>query len=359
MAAAEKSRDENNREDWEERVIALRMERQHLTKPAGLEEYNVLYRDLSPGLNVYWHGFGEPPCLVYRAGFDDLEYNRERQRNRELVKGRFQKGNIGFIQEEDMELFAGLYRKPWKPDDTQELILALIDREGPLNIGLIKEMTGLLVKQITPALHKLQESFVLFEDQFDGEWDREWYRFEEMFPDVDVQHFTRKEALKMVLPRFLFRYVGASVKNFRDFYGIPERELKAAAEELTAGGQFVQKDGIYYLAADFELLQKQERTPFRKILVLHRNDCLVRCEEHHLKQEYKREGMDILQYLLIDGRIRGAVLGHFKYGPYIMEDVCVRLPENEAEARKMEIMEAIYEINGREEPIRRYMGLPV
>ena len=47
MAAAEKSRDENNREDWEERVIALRMERQHLTKPAGLEEYNVLYRDLS------------------------------------------------------------------------------------------------------------------------------------------------------------------------------------------------------------------------------------------------------------------------------------------------------------------------
>ena len=148
-----------------------------------------------------------------------MEYNRERQRNRELVKGRFQKGNIGFIQEKDMELFAGLYRKPWKPDDTQELILALIDREGPLNIGLIKEMTGLLVKQITPALHKLQESFVLFEDQFDGEWDREWYRFEEMFPDVDVQHFTRKEALKMVLPRFLFRYVGASAKNFRDFTG--------------------------------------------------------------------------------------------------------------------------------------------
>ena len=58
MAAAEKSRDENNREDWEERVIALRMERQHLTKPAGLEEYNVLYRDLSPGLNVHHPGAG-------------------------------------------------------------------------------------------------------------------------------------------------------------------------------------------------------------------------------------------------------------------------------------------------------------
>lgn len=82
-------------------------------------------------------------------------------------------------------------------------------------------MTGLLVKQITPALLKLQESFVLFEDQFDGEWDREWYRFEEMFPDVDVQHFTREEALKMVLPRFLFRYVGASAKKFQGFLRDP------------------------------------------------------------------------------------------------------------------------------------------
>lgn len=354
MTTAEKTGD-----NWEKQVIALRMDRQHLTKPADWEAYDSLYRDLSPGLNVYWHGFGEPPCLVFRAAFDDLEYNRERQQNRELVKGRFKKGNIGFIREADMELFAGLYRKPAKPDDIQETILALIDREGPLNIGLIKEMTGLLVKQITPALHKLQEAFLLFEDQFDGEWDREWYRLEEMFPDVDVQRYTREEALKILLPRFLFRYVAASVKNMKDFYGIPERELKAAADGLAARGDFVQQDGKYYLAADFALLQKQAREPFRKVLLLHRNDCLVRCEEHHLKQEYKRDGMDILQYLLIDGTVRGAVLGHFKYGPYLMEDVCVRLPEEEAMARKQEILDAIYEVNGREEPVKHYMGVPI
>ena len=47
----------------------------------------------------------------------------------------------------------------------------------------MKRMTGLLVKQITPALHRLQEAFLVFEDQFDGEWDRGWYLFDEMFPE--------------------------------------------------------------------------------------------------------------------------------------------------------------------------------
>ncbi len=78
-----------------------------------------------------------------------------------------------------MELFAGLYRRPYKPTEHSELLRELIGREGPLNIEAMKRMTGLLVKQITPALHRLQEAFLVFEDQFDGEWDRGWYLFDE------------------------------------------------------------------------------------------------------------------------------------------------------------------------------------
>ena len=72
-----------------ENVTALRMRRHCLTRRAGAAEYDALYRDLSPGLNVHWHGFGQPPCLVERADFDDVEYNGRRQRQRILVKGRF------------------------------------------------------------------------------------------------------------------------------------------------------------------------------------------------------------------------------------------------------------------------------
>ena len=97
---------------YDEKIRALRMERQHLLIPANETEYDALYRDLQPGQNVYWNGFGQPPTLSFRADFDDLTYNKSRQFRRELIKGRFAGGNLGWILPEDLELFAALYRKP-------------------------------------------------------------------------------------------------------------------------------------------------------------------------------------------------------------------------------------------------------
>ncbi|NJD04445.1 MAG: hypothetical protein FIA99_18055 [Ruminiclostridium sp.] len=141
-------------------IITLRMERQHLIRKAIKSEYNALYRDLQPGQNVYWNGFGDPPSLKHRAEFDDMEYNRERQSKHELLKLRLMGGNLGWIIPEDLELFAALYRKPLdKPNQTQLQLLELIERGEPMNIQQMKEETGLLVKAITPALHRLQEAY--------------------------------------------------------------------------------------------------------------------------------------------------------------------------------------------------------
>ena len=101
-----------------EKIISLRMERQHLLHKADEQEYISLYRDLQPGVNVYWNGFGQLPVLSYRAAFDDMEFNRVRQRERKLVKGRFAGGNLGWIEP----------------------------------------------KEITPILHRLQEAFLIYED---------------------------------------------------------------------------------------------------------------------------------------------------------------------------------------------------
>lgn len=106
------------------KILSLRMERQHFVKKANEEEYKELYRDLQPGQNVYWNGFGQPPTLSFRVAFDDIEFNGERQGKRELVKGRFAGGNLGWIVPEEMELFAALYRKPLNnPTWEQEQIL--------------------------------------------------------------------------------------------------------------------------------------------------------------------------------------------------------------------------------------------
>lgn len=119
-----------------------------------------MYRDLQPGQNVYWNGFGQPPTLSFRADFDDLAYNKSRQFRRELIKGRFAGGNLGWILPEDLELFAALYRKPLKNATmTQQMLLERIEMSGPYTIGQLKEESGLLVKEITPALHRLQEAF--------------------------------------------------------------------------------------------------------------------------------------------------------------------------------------------------------
>lgn len=326
-----------------ENIIGLRMERQFLTRKASEEEYVQLYRDTQPGQNEYWHGFGQPPVLSFRADFDDIEFNRQRQLERVLVKGRFQGGNLGWIEEDDLELFACMCKKPLtKPTPVQLEILELIEREGPLTIQVIKEFTGLLVKKITPVLHRLQEAFLIYEDQYDGEWDRGWYRFDEMFPEINTEKYTRVEALKIVLQRFAYRMVWFDINMAKTFYRLPVKDVKAAVSELLEEGILVESGEGYLLREDKSLLEEKKFEVPGDIWIMHRNDILVKAYEDELKAEYKRAETEILQFILIEGEIHGAVLGKFKYGPYIIEDIVV---DEDYKDRQKEITEKVLEAN--------------
>ncbi|MBR6665442.1 MAG: hypothetical protein IKL22_06990 [Lachnospiraceae bacterium] len=348
------------RQNMNKKILSLRMERQHFVKKANEEEYKELYRDLQPGQNVYWNGFGQPPTLSFRVAFDDIEFNGERQGKRELVKGRFASGNLGWIVPEEMELFAALYRKPLNnPTWEQEQILHLIEKAGPFTIQQLKEETGMLVKQITPILHRLQEAFLIYEDQYDGEWDRGWYRFEEMFPDVKLERYTRLEALKIVLQRFAYRMVWFDTAMAKSFYKIPEKEIKVAVALLVEEGLLVAESTGYLLASDVEHLKNYEAVEMHIVYPIHRNDILYKAQEHILKEKAKvwTEGLDYdhepLQYLLIDGEFHGASVGHFRNGPYDLNDVVCDLPD--AERRRTEIVEAIRDVNYGKMP-ERFMG---
>ena len=344
----------------DEKILSLRMERQCLLRKADETEYIALYRDTQPGQNVYWYGFGEPPVLSFRASFDDVEYNRHRQLKRKLVKGRFAGGNLGWVMSEDLELFASLYRKPLdRPTPEQREILTLIENAGPFNIQQLKEETGLLVKQITPILHRLQEAFLLYEDQYDGEWDRGWYRFEEMFPNVNLQRYTKTEALKILLQRFAYRIVWFDTAMAKAFYRVPEKEIRNAAAELVSEGILVSRESGYLLKSDAAFLQNYEPKDSRCVYALHRNDFLYKVQEPALKQMTKNltEGLaydcEPLQYLLIDGRFHGATVGHFRYGPYDLNDIVCDLPD--AESRRSEILQAVLDVNPGGQP-KRFMG---
>ncbi len=343
-----------------EKINALRMERQHLINKANEEEYTALYRDLQPGQNVYWNGFGQPPTLSFRAAFDDIEFNRTRQKERRLIKGRFAGGNLGWIVPEDLELFIALYRKPLKEaNDTQHLLLSLIKSSGPLNIQQMKEETGLLVKEITPALHRLQEAFLIYEDQYDGEWDRGWYAFGEAFPDMDPDRYTRQDALKIILQRFSYRFVHFTSAMAKAFYKLPEKEIKTAAAVLETEGIFVSVDGGYMLKSDALLLENYTSAPMHFVYALHRNDPLYKANEPELKAWAKSLTEDLpydaepLQYLLIDGEFHGASVGHFRNGPYDLNDIICDLPDTIG--RKQEIIDAVIAVNYGKIPLR-FMG---
>ena len=259
---------------------------------------------------------------------------------------------------EDLELFMALYRKPLKEmTEDQRVILDLIIQQGPSNIQRIKEETGLLVKRITPALHRLQEAFLLYEDQYDGEWDRGWYRFEEMFPEADPEKYTRHEALRAVLMRFARRMVHFTMEMAKSFCRLPAKDIGAALSSLTAEGLLIEEDGGYLRAEDAEILQRYEPKEMHFVYAVHRNDFLYRAMEPELKARFLPmcEGLEydheMLQYLLIDGEFRGAVVGHFRNGPYDLNDIIGDLPEERME----EIVEAVRQVNFGKRP-ERFLG---
>lgn len=333
----------------DEKITYLRMIRQHLLEKANEEEYLKLYKDVSPVQSVYWNGFGQPPSVVKRTEFNDEDFNRQRQKDRDLIKGRFA-GNVAWIEKEELELYVALYRKPIvEYDYIQSQIIELIDHMGPLTIQQIKEETKLLVKEITPALHKLQEACILYEDQYDGAWDRGWHFFKDFFPEVNQERYTKIEALKIALKRFIFRNVLANSKNAKSFYRIKEVDIKKAFNELYAEGILILVDDYYMLKEDLVLLENIVPKPFHNIYALHRNDFLVKSHEHELKElfapklstlEYDHE---VLQYLLIDGKFSGVSIGHFRFGPNDITDI-IYLHEYEKNYKE-EIISLVKEAN--------------
>lgn len=337
-------------------IIALRMKRQHLTHKVTTSEYDALYRDLQPGQNVYWNGFGDPPSLTYRADFDDKEYNRHRQADRSLVKVRLIGGNLGWVMAEDLELFACVYAKPLdNPSSRQSVLLDLIRREGPLTIQQMKESTGMLVKEITPVLHRLQEALLIYEDQNEGQDDRGWYQFSEMFPEVDIERYTRIDALKVLLQRFSYRLVWFDLDMAKSYFKLPVKSIKESAVELVKEELLVESDGGYMLQSDVQLLNGDIANQPKSVYAMHRNDFLVKTHEYLLKEMYPHNYPDTLYYLLIDGEWHGAVAGKLRYTPEL-EEVLLDLPPEVSAARKDEVLDAIQKICSWTKPVKRYQG---
>ncbi|MEG1742770.1 MAG: hypothetical protein RR246_01225, partial [Clostridia bacterium] len=271
---------------------------------------------------------------------------------------------VGYIFADEVELFAAAYMKEQsKLSFGESEILELLQREGPLSVTVIKEFTGMLVKTIAPLLHKLAEKYLVFEDQFDNEWDKAWYIFKNEFPNVNLYKYTRTEAIKLLILRFAYANAFINEEMIRGFYGFTLKNIKPALLELLDEKKICEertdRENGYILTDDYEFLCAQK--PIENFVrVFNRNDFLVKSNEHKFKDLYKKSGSNILYYIMVDGEFCGAVMGRFRFTPTELHDVLLDLPKDEIISRKAQIINEIYRVcDQTESPLAEYMGEPL
>jgi hypothetical protein len=208
-----------------------------------------------------------------------------------------------------------------------------------------------------PALHRLQQAFMVYEDQIDSDWERNWYEFAPEWPDIELDEGKREEAATQVLLRFLQGHVFATFEQLKDWSGFPSKLLKKLISDMEESKAIVSQtvEGIgegWMLAQDISL--KLSEIPC-SVFMIHKSDILARSHVSELKRRFG--GQEVLQYLLIDGAFRGAVLGHWRIGPHDVEDIIVELPAAERASRREEILNAVaWQYRPPHSHILRYAG---
>jgi len=324
-------------------ILAERLRRQGLLQPVTTyEEYTALFALIGPVSPVYFSCPGSPPSITHRAAFDDMELAGRFRERRELVKGRFLNKTLGYVLEGDLELYANAFRRPLEGMTwTQREVFHALETAGPLTPRQLSEETGLMNKEVMPALHRLQEAFLVYEDQPTTDWERGWYVFESEWPEITIAEERREEAASAVLLRFLQSHVFATAGQMKDWSGWAGRDVKRLLDCLAAHGAILPVNvaglGDGWMRAEDVDLQATAAPP--TVFMLHKSDPLVRSHASELKERY--HGLEVLQYLLIDGAFRGAALGHWRIGPHDVDDIVVELPATEQDARREEIIRAV------------------
>ncbi len=340
-------------------ILAARLARQGFTHPVdSTEEYLNLVRLLQPITPIANTRPGDPPRLGQRVAFDDGDTANRLRVRQQLVKGRFAGGMVGYVLAEEIGLYANAFCRPLEGmNHIQEKVLDAVERLGPITSRQIKEETGLLSKAIGPALQRLQQAFLLFEEQTDEDWERPWYTFPQAYPDVKVSPDSWQAAATEVVHRFFDAMVFATAAQVRDWTQFPRKGVEALLQTMEAQ-RLLMPVTVEGLGAGWILAHRTIESvplPASPIYMLHKADYLVRATASELKERYK--GVEVLEYLHINGAFQGAVLGHWGFKPYDVEDIRVDLPTDEREQYKASILTEVARVyHPPQNDIVRYHG---
>lgn len=347
-------------------IIGQRLKRQRLFNP--LEyigndgEYIGLFRQLQPVSPVYNTRPGDPPKLVHRTEFDDEVVSAKLREQNKIVKGRFCSGRIGYVVDVDLELYATAFQKPLRRalpihDDIMEL---LRNSGGMSKDQLKQELNYYPAREISKALETLQAAFLVYENQPDGDWDTGWFDFATEWFEVETDRVKHIESVAEVTHRFIKSMVFATLVNIKSWSGFPTKVIEEVVKTLVTDETIVATEitglGKGFMSKEDSLGFDAEAIP-DSIFMLDKSDILVRAHLSELQKQFK--GYEVLEFLLIDGQFKGAVLGHWGFGPYDIDDIVLELSSNEILSRKDEIIHAVRRrYSAEHHAIVNYNGVP-
>jgi hypothetical protein len=348
-------------------VIGERLRRQRLLmpieSPEDEQEYLELFNLLQPVAPVHNTRPGDPPKLVHRTLFHDDGFAGKLREQNVIIKGRFCGGRIGYVLQEDLERYAVAFHKPLsKVKLIHEDILTVLKNSGGLSKEQLKqELEGYPASEISKALQALQEAFLVYEHQPDTDWDTGWFNFAAEWFEIKADGFRYAHAVSEVLLSFIKAMVFATAAQIKSWSQLPTQTIRQGIATLVEEGK-IETAEITELGQGF--VGKEDAAGLfptnipQCVFMLDKSDFLVRAHMDALQQRYK--GNEVLQFLLIDGEFQGAVLGHWRIGPYHVEDILVDLPSDQAEIRQDEILDAVRKIYSSERhAIIMYNGKPL
>lgn len=341
----------------------LMLKRQNLIERKDDADYEKIFRMMSPVPTLSWTAPGEPPIIQHRFDIDDRTLNNYKRANRNIIKGRFRGGNVGYIYADELPLFMAAYKKDInRLSEIDEIVLKTIKHEGAMNNHMIKEITGLLSKQISPSLQKLQKAFILFEDQVDNEWDRAWYILEDEFYDMELDKYSRSDAIDEVILRFTYLNVFIDETMIKSFARFSNKDINTAVISLLEKGKIIKASAGdikgYILKKDLDETNNCTKDIPDDIYIMDLNDYIVKSNEIKLKERFpRRKPYLTLHYIFKKGEFIGALFGHFRFGPNDLEDVILDLEDNDKIKYKKRILNAIEKTyNPKETKLKRYCG---
>ena len=195
----------------------------------------------------------------------------------DLLKGRFSGGRIAYVLAADFELYATAFRRPLKVlSGLQDRVLQVLSYHDGLSPRQLRLEMEIQHKKLMPVLHRLQEAFLVFEDQSDASWDRLWSPLSWALPEVDLDRLSWEEAAMAVIKRFLHIHVFATFQELKSWSGFTERGLATVLTQLENEGlEPVQVEGM---GAGWTCVEDRFLNPARmdpSVFMLHRGDSLV------------------------------------------------------------------------------------